>query len=215
MTFAESSPKTGYVIFFMNIVKCQQNCICCGCRYVFFCIMGIWKVTARASCCYSLEKSSKICGGRSLKAGRGRQGRPNNAQARPNTHHLPPQYSVHVFTQITNSLLKSTLHSSKGGGWSKFTKKCNVWDYKESWGGVTTSSHECFLIIVWPPSECKRTKYYNMESSRIDEISIAPPSNGCNWISLKICRGQCLKGFPNWNVSGCKWVWGTDYQCPV
>ena len=74
-------------------------------------------VTVRASCCDSLEKSSKICGGRSLKAGRGRQGRPNNAQARPNTHHLPPQYSVvHVFTQITNSLLKSTLHSSKGGG---------------------------------------------------------------------------------------------------
>ena len=74
-------------------------------------------VTVRASCCDSLEKSSKICGGRSLKAGRGRQGRPNNAQARPNTHHLPPQHSVvHVFTQITSSLLKSTLHRSKGGG---------------------------------------------------------------------------------------------------
>ena len=70
-------------------------------------------VFVRASCCYSLEKSSKICGGRSLKAGRGRQGRPNNAQARPNTHHLPPQYSVHVFTQITNSLLKSTLQSAQ------------------------------------------------------------------------------------------------------
>ena len=89
----------------------------------FFCYDGFMKgpspsvVTVRASCCYSLEKSSKICGGRSLKAGRGRQGRPNNAQARPNTHHLPPQYSVvHVYTQITNSLLKSTLHYSKGGG---------------------------------------------------------------------------------------------------
>ena len=86
------------------------------------CMMVIWKVLLRQwwlwgpAAAIRLEKSSKICGGRSLKAGRGRQGRPNNAQARPNTHHLPPQHSVHVFTQITNSLLKSTLHSSKGGG---------------------------------------------------------------------------------------------------
>ena len=40
MTFAESSPKSGYAIFFVNIMKCQQNCICWGCR----CVMGLWKV---------------------------------------------------------------------------------------------------------------------------------------------------------------------------
>ena len=43
MTFAESSPKSGYAIFFVNIMKCQQNCICCGCRYVFFLYNGYMK----------------------------------------------------------------------------------------------------------------------------------------------------------------------------
>ena len=181
ITFDESSPKTDYVIFFMSIVKCQQNCIYWGCGYVFSCMMGIWKVLlhqwwlwgpAAAIRWRNHRRFVAADHWRRAEGGRGGLIMPKRG--------LIPTICL-LSTVYTFSLRLLTVYSkvhctgAREGVNSKFTKKCNVWDYKESWGGVTTSSHKCFLISVWPPSECKRTKYYNMERSRKDEKSITPP----------------------------------------